>query len=105
MQFHTIINDKLGLGLPDEQLDLVFQACPEVDGDDKGELRRIEDLGLGLKIWMGMGLWKRGCRCLVETLMQPGGMRDLAMAELDAQFDVLDEASGNARGVIQIHEI
>jgi len=109
MQFVTIINGTLQLGLPEVHLNAIFVACPWVKGDDKGELRQISDLGWGLKLWMGCGLWKKGCHILVQSLMPPGGMRDLALSALEEEFAVLDEAStptgGIARGVLQVPHV
>jgi len=107
-QFDMIINEKLKVGIPDSHLEEVFTACPLVAGDERMVLRNIGDLGWGLKLWMGAGLWKRACHQLAESLMPPGGMRTLALAELDTQFDLLDEAAslgGEPRGVIQVPQV
>lgn len=78
--------------------DQVFSKCPLVPDDDLGELRYLTDLGGGLRIWIGFGMWKGAVEALIDQIMPPSPMRRMAHQSLSEEFDKLDK---DGTGVIQ----
>eukprot|EP00747_Dinoflagellata_sp_TGD_P075244 gnl/TRDRNA2_/TRDRNA2_158658_c3_seq2.p1 gnl/TRDRNA2_/TRDRNA2_158658_c3~~gnl/TRDRNA2_/TRDRNA2_158658_c3_seq2.p1 ORF type:complete len:548 (+),score=96.27 gnl/TRDRNA2_/TRDRNA2_158658_c3_seq2:178-1644(+) len=104
-QFQRVVNVNMLMDIPNDCLaEKVFNRCPHVENDSSGELRSIADLGWGLKLWMGAGLWKRGCAHLVDRMGLSPGMRRAALVQLDEEFQTLCEMT-ESQGVIGIHQV
>lgn len=97
--FCTLLTQKLKVNIPVDVLrDQVFTPCPVRPDDDKGELRKLSDLGAALSIWMGFGLWQGAVAQCVKTLWTNGQKRDLALSMLPEEFAKMD---ADGLGIVQ----
>mmetsp|Transcript_33768 Transcript_33768/g.62134 ORF Transcript_33768/g.62134 Transcript_33768/m.62134 type:complete len:2455 (-) Transcript_33768:115-7479(-) len=98
-EFHEMLASYFNFKIDADVLKVkVFNPCPLVPDDDNGELRYLHDLGAGLRLWMGYGLWKGAIEQAVKILLPRGKIRILAEKKLSEEFDKLDKTK---IGVIQ----
>lgn len=98
-EFKALLQDMLNVQIPDDKLlNEIFAKCPLVPDNDLGDLRFLSDLGAGLRMWMGYGLWQNAVAQLVTLILPRGSIRDRALAALPSEFAKIDT---NGKGVVQ----
>ncbi|CAE7200706.1 Pdia3 [Symbiodinium sp. CCMP2456] len=101
-QFKVIVRDMLKCHIPEKALmEQVFEACPVIPDDDKGELRAISDLAAALYAYTDHGLWSEALRLVAKRLLPAGNSRDYALTHLEDEFEATDVAK---RGVLSVME-
>jgi len=101
-QFKAIMVDMLSVDLPDATLRLIFDPCPKKPDDDRGELRRLDDLGVALVTHLGYGLWPNAVKIVIMDFIPPGPRQSKALENATLEFQKMDK---KGRGFLQPGEV